>query len=131
MTPQRRLILELLEDANTHLDAEAVYQRAREFDQYASLATVYRTLNLLMRVGIIEQRFLDQERTRSYYEITGGEHYHFTCLDCGKVIEFETSLVDQIKAELREKYGLVVQRARIHFEGTCLDCNDCPNIDGE
>ncbi|MBN1284195.1 MAG: transcriptional repressor [Anaerolineae bacterium] len=127
MTAQRRLVLEILEAANSHLDAEMLHQHARERDQSISLATVYRTLNLLHRAGIIEQRFLDQDHSRGYYEIHDeSEHFHFTCLTCGKVIEFETDLVAQIRAELLEKYGVIVENTRIHFEGRCTRHPDCP-----
>ncbi len=126
MTSQRRLILEILETAGEHLDAEALYRCARARDASISLATVYRTLNLLHKAGIIEQRFLDQDRSRGYYEVRHeGEHFHFTCLNCGKVIEFETDLVAQIRDELRERHGLEVKYTSIHFEGTCLHPTDC------
>lgn len=133
VTPQRRLILKLLEEAGEHLDAGKLYQHARTHDQSISLATVYRTLSLLLKAGLVEQRFLDQDRSRSYYEIAEDEHFHFTCLDCGKVIEFETDLVAKICEELHEKCGLEVQYTRVHFEGTCShypDCDNCPFENG-
>lgn len=121
MTSQRRLILETLENACGHLDAETLYQHASERDQSISLATVYRTLNLLHKAGIIEQRYLDQDHSRGYYEICDeSEHFHFTCSECGKVIEFESDLVAKIRAELRERYGVEVKHTNIHFEGVCI-----------
>lgn len=122
MTMQRRLILEALEETEEHLDAERLYQRLRARDQSVSLATVYRTLHLLYQAGLIEQRFLDGDQSRGYYEIRDEEHYHFTCRQCGRVIEFESELVEQISQALTAQHGVQVQRARVHFEGLCADC---------
>ncbi|MCZ7542382.1 MAG: transcriptional repressor [Anaerolineae bacterium] len=129
VTPQRKLILQILDDADTHLDANAVYQRARERDRAASMATVYRTLNVLLDAGLVQQRFFDANRNRAYYERNDKEHFHFTCTTCGKVIEFETKLVAQLCNQLRERYGLYTQHVSLQLEGTCsgkLGCADCP-----
>jgi Fe2+ or Zn2+ uptake regulation protein len=123
MTPQRRLIIGLLERANDHLDAEGLYHLAHERDRSISLATVYRTLNVLKDAGLIEQRYFSREHGREYYEPSGAsEHYHFTCKMCGQVTEFETTLVDEIKAELEANLEATVHHACICFEGVCKTC---------
>ncbi len=122
VTAQRRLILEALEEADEHLDAETLYQRLRKRDRSIGLATVYRTLNVLHQAGLIEQRYLDQDHSRGYYEVHTDEHYHFTCRQCGKVVEFETDLVATMRRELRERYGAQVEVAALHLEGLCADC---------
>ncbi len=133
MTAQRRLILQTLEQhVGQHLDAEALHQHARTQDQSISLATVYRTVNVLLEAGLIEQRFLGHDRSRAYYEIRHEEHFHLTCLDCGQVIEFETDLVDQIRTELEARYGLEIIHTSIHFQARCPrypKCASCPPED--
>ncbi len=123
VTPQRQLVLEVVETSPEHLDAEAIYQRVREKDPHISLATVYRTLAVLNDMGLIEQRFLARNHAREYYEPVGApEHHHFTCLGCRKVIEFQSSRVKQMRAELQRELGLEIAHACICLEGYCRPC---------
>jgi Fur family transcriptional regulator, ferric uptake regulator len=123
ITPQRQIVLEVVENSAEHLDAEAVYRRAHTKDPHISLATVYRTLAVLKDEGLIEQRFLARDHTREHYEPVGApEHYHFTCLDCRQVIEFQSPRVNQLRAELQAELGLHVLRACLCLEGYCQTC---------
>jgi Fe2+ or Zn2+ uptake regulation protein len=123
LTPQRRLILEVLESSAEHLDAEAVYDQAKTLDPNVSLATVYRTLAVFKEMGLIEEHRLGQEH--SHYESVRDEpHYHFTCLNCGRVTEFDTPLVAQIEQELSERTGVRVTSAHLHLSGYCPQCQD-------
>ncbi len=122
LTPQRRTILQVLDDSDIHLDAEALYHQAKERDPRISLATVYRTLAVLKEIGLVQQRHLSHEDQRGYYEIADPQHYHFTCLSCGQVIEFDTPLITQIQRELADDLGVQVIRARLHLEGYCAAC---------
>ena len=121
LTHQRELILEALEKSNKHLDAEAIHDRVKQEDPDISLATVYRTLTLLKELGLVEVHSLGTERSR--YESAGDTpHYHFTCITCGKVIEFDTPLVTRVGEELSEREGIRVTEAHLHVEGYCAEC---------
>jgi Fur family ferric uptake transcriptional regulator len=122
LTSQRLLLLEVLTECQDHLDAEAIYTLAKERDPNISLATVYRTLKVLKEEGIVQERLLDRERQKHHYEMAAQAHYHFTCLECGQVIEFESSLIEQACAELADRLNLDVVHARVHLEGYCTDC---------
>ena len=99
LTPQRRLILQVLEESDGHLDADALYDRVKARDPDVSLATVYRTLAVLREIGLVEEHHLGQDH--GHYEAVGqAPHYHFTCRCCGRVIEFDTPLVSQIGQDL-------------------------------
>lgn len=124
LTSQRRTILEVLDQSQAHLDAEEVYRQAKEHDPNISLATVYRTLAALTQLGLIQQRHLTRNDQRGYYEITDRRHFHFTCLRCGRVIEFDTPLITQIERDLVEEMGVHVNRARLYLEGFCAVCID-------
>src|SRR3989304_3934493 len=114
VTPQRQLVLEVVETSPEHLDAEAIYQRVREKDPQISLATVYRTLAVLKDMGLIEQSYLARNHARAHYEPVGSpEHYHFTCLGCRKVIEFQSPRVTQMTTELHRDLGVEVAHACI------------------
>jgi Fe2+ or Zn2+ uptake regulation protein len=121
VTRQRRIVLRALEESDGHLDAEALHDRARVHDPDVSLATVYRTLAVLKEMGLVEEHRLGEEH--SHYEPVRDEpHYHFTCRHCGRVIEFETPLVERIRKELSDKKGVSVLAAHLHVSGYCSDC---------
>jgi Fe2+ or Zn2+ uptake regulation protein len=129
LTPQRRIILEVLDESESHLDAEGVYHRAKARDPNISLATVYRTLAALQEIGLVQQRHLMRADQRGYYEVTNQQHYHFTCLRCGRVIEFDTPLITEIQSAVAEEMGVKVLQARLYLEGychVCLDSNSPP-----
>jgi Fe2+ or Zn2+ uptake regulation protein len=122
LTSQRRLLLEVLTERDDHLDAEAIYALAKKRDPNISLATVYRTLKVLKEVGVVQERILDREGQRHHYELTTEAHYHFTCLKCGRVIEFESALIEQASDELAKRLQLDVVHTRVHLDGYCPDC---------
>jgi Fur family ferric uptake transcriptional regulator len=123
VTPQRLLVFRILQESGEHLDAEAVHARGRKHDSDLSLATVYRTLNKLEEVGLVEQCHLARNHRRAYYAATGKEaHDHFVCLGCGRVIELHTSCLDQAARELSEHWSAVVTFARVYLEGYCAEC---------
>jgi Fe2+ or Zn2+ uptake regulation protein len=117
------LILDVLKRSNDHLEADAVYDIARKRAPGLSLATVYRTLALLKEMELVEEHRLGEGH--SHYEAVQEEpHYHFTCQRCGKVIEFETPLVAEIKRRLCEREGIQVTKAHLHMTGYCRDCQN-------
>jgi Fe2+ or Zn2+ uptake regulation protein len=123
LTPQRRLILQVLEESNGHPDADALYDQVKTRDPNVSLATVYRTLAVLREIGLVEEHRLGQDH--GHYEAVHQEpHYHFTCLRCGKVIEFGTALVAQIEQELYEREGVRATSTHLHVNGYCAQCRD-------
>ena len=122
LTSQRRLILEVLEESDEHLDAEALYEQVKVHDPDVSLATIYRTLAVFKEVGLIEKHRLGEEH--GHYEAVRDEpHYHFTCLGCGEVIEFDAPLVARIEQELSER-GVRVTNTHLHVSGHCAQCKD-------
>jgi Fe2+ or Zn2+ uptake regulation protein len=122
LTSQRRTVLEVLDQSESHLDAEEVYQRAKEQDPNISLATVYRTLTTLRELGLVHQRHLTRDEQRHSYEIADRQHYHFSCVECGRVIEFDTPLMVQIQDQLASEIGAEVIQARLYLEGYCREC---------
>jgi len=123
LTAQRRLILQVLEESDGHLDADALYDRVKARDPDVSLATVYRTLAVLREIGLVEEHRLGEDH--GHYEAVREEpHYHFTCLRCGKVIEFDTPLMAQVEQGLCEQEGVRVTSTHLHVSGYCVQCRD-------
>jgi len=121
LTTQRRLLLELLREADGHVDAKELYRRATVRDESISPATVYRSLNLFKELGLIDEMRLD--KVRCYYEIKQSpEHQHLVCQGCGKVIEFESPLVRKLMDTVRRKYGFKTAKVELYLEGCCQEC---------
>ncbi len=123
VTPQRRLILKALAEGGEHLDAAALYDRVRAYDSGVSLATIYRTLGVLTEMGLVEGHHLGSDQSR-YEVVDSGPHYHFSCLRCGKVIEFTTPWVERIVRDLRERRGIDAVRTHLHISGYCAACHE-------
>jgi len=123
LTIQRRLLLNLVHDAKGHIDAKELYRRANSQDESISLATVYRSLHLFKDLGLVEERRLGQLR-RCYELKRSAEHQHLVCRDCGKVIEFETPVVQELINKVQRERRFNVTRAELCLEGYCRQCSE-------
>jgi Fur family transcriptional regulator, ferric uptake regulator len=120
-TAQRRLLLELIEKAQGHVDAGELYLQAREMESTISLSTVYRNLKLFKELGLVEERHFAEDH--HHYEAKAKiEHYHLFCLGCGRVTEFVNPLVEQLKHEVCREHGFDVTDTEVNMSGYCSDC---------
>ena len=132
VTLQRQIVLNVIETAEKHLDAETIFQRAREKDPNISLATVYRTLAVLTEMGLVDRSYLARNHEREHYEPVGApKHHHFTCQDCHQVIEFQSPGLSQLICQLQEELGVEVLHACICVEGYCPECAAKHNVEKE
>ena len=123
MTSQRRLLLELLRDAEGHIDAKELYRRASAMDESIGQATVYRSLNLFKELGLIDEMRLG--KIRCYYEIKESpEHQHLICRGCGKVMEFQSPHFQKLIEAVRQEHGFKVTKAELYLEGYCPECEE-------
>lgn len=131
MTDQRAAVLRVLAESEAHLDAEGIWLRAKDYDPSINLATVYRTLALLKEMGLIDPRTLAPDRRRQFFEPANKpDHYHFTCLGCGRVEEFQSDLLDRGRTQIAIQHGWRITSARISFEGYCERCNATSSEEG-
>src|SRR5688500_14795024 len=107
MTQQRDVLLDVIEHAGEHLDADGLYRLARERDNRISLSTVYRTLSLLKRHDLVDELHLSEEH-HHYEAKSGAHHYHFVCASCGAVKEFSGGAADRLREELLREHGFRV-----------------------
>ncbi len=124
MTQQRQGILRVMDDAEQHLDAGSILERARKIDPAVHRVTVYRTLDLLKKYSLIDELDLLHLRgDQHYYESHGPrDHIHVACLRCGKVREFESRLYEQLKQQIESDFGMRVTVARTEVGGYCAEC---------
>ena len=121
VTNQRALILEIIRHGRGHLDADEVYRRARERQAQISLSTVYRTLRLFRKLGLVEEVHFDD--AHHHYEVKPpAEHHHLVCLGCGRVIEFHYPLSRYVKRNVPEAKGFKVIETEIRMTGYCPKC---------
>ena len=124
MTRQRRILLELLDRSGRHLDADSLYNMAKERDPKLNRVTVYRTLKLLKAGGLVDELDLMHfEGDQHYYETKlKQEHAHVVCLRCGKVDEFFGEPIQRIRRQVESSLGFQIVSARTEIGGYCPDC---------
>ncbi len=126
MTRQRRTILSIVETATQHLDASQILRRAHKLDPQIDRVTVYRTLNLLKRHGLVDELdLMHLEGEKHFYERRPKrDHLHMACLRCGKIFEFESSLFDRLKAQIQRECQFHIVVTRMELGGYCSQCRE-------
>ena len=124
LTRQRRLLLDLIDHSGRHLDAESLYQLAKEKDPRLNRVTVYRTLKLLKAGGLVDELdLMHYGGDQHYYETRlKQEHAHIICLGCGKVEEFFGEPLQEIRRQVESDFGFEVALARTEIGGYCPHC---------
>ena len=123
ITSQRALILEVIRHGQGHLDADEVYRRAREEQARLSLSTVYRTLQTLKKLDLVEEVHFDE--AHHHYEIkVSTEHHHLVCLGCGQVIEFQYPLTRLVKRQVTEAKDFEITGSEVRITGYCPTCRE-------
>jgi Fur family transcriptional regulator, ferric uptake regulator len=124
MTGQRRAILNVIETTRKHLDAGQILRRARKLDPAIDRSTVYRTLDLLKRHGLIDELdLMHLEGEKHYYERKlNRDHIHLACLRCGKITEFVSDLFESLKSQIEKECGHRIVVARLEIGGYCSRC---------
>ena len=121
-TNQRALILKIIRQGQGHLDADEIYRRAREKQPRPSLSTVYRTLQRLKKLGLVEELHFD-EAHHHYEPKPPSEHHHLVCLGCGRVIEFQYPLYRHVKKNVPEAKDFEIVETEVRMTGYCPKCH--------
>ncbi len=124
MTRQRQVLLDLIDKAGVHLDAEQLYRLAKQKDPKINRVTVYRTISMLKDVGLVDELdLMHWSGGQHYYETRlKQEHAHVICLRCGKVEEFYGEPLQKIRRQVEGLFGFQVVLARTEVGGYCADC---------
>lgn len=120
VTPQRLLILDILQHSDRHLTADDIHSRLRERFPALDISTVYRTLETLTNLGMVQRVSLGE--THDHYEWVDVPHYHVICRRCGATTHFSDDLLDQLRALLGERLQFQVERAYVEVFGLCAGC---------
>jgi Fur family ferric uptake transcriptional regulator len=124
LTRQRQILLDLIDKTGQHLDAERLYQLAREQDPKLNRVTVYRTLKLLKEEGLVDELdLMHQAGEQHFYETRQKqEHAHIICLSCGKVEEYFGDPLKKLRREIETTFGFNILLTRTEVGGYCSHC---------
>ena len=132
MTEQRRAILSVMETASKHLDASQILRKAQKIDASVDRSTVYRTLRLLKRQGLIDELDLMHINGEGHYyeRRLERDHIHMACLRCGKIIEFVSDGFEQLKQQVEKDCRFRVLVSRLEIGGYCSACRGSQESNG-
>ncbi len=125
LTPQREATVRvLLENEEDHLSAEDVYLLVKEKYPEIGLATVYRTLELLTELKIVDKVNFGDGVARYDLRKEGENHFHhhLVCIECGSVEEIQEDLLDDVEEIVEERWHFIVKDHRLTFHGICREC---------
>ncbi len=125
MTPQREIILKIFQELpeGEHLSADALHEILAETGSDISISTVYRTVKLMARMGILRELELGDQH--KYYEINRpgpDHHHHLICVTCSKMIEFRSDLILKTSAKVALDEGFRLLDCQLVVHALCPDC---------
>jgi Fur family transcriptional regulator, ferric uptake regulator len=120
ITPQRRMIVDLIHDNVTHLTAEDIIKHVQEHMPGVNKSTVYRTLDILEKTGCVYKSEMGDHVI--YHHAEEGHHHHLVCEKCGRTMECAEDIVVPFQKSLREKYGFEVHLQHLVMNGLCDKC---------
>lgn len=130
-TSSRCAILEVFEEKKKHLSAEEVYDCLREKRKKIGIATVYRNLDLLLRMGIL--RKVNFGDGKEHYEMIrqASRHHHLICTQCGGVVDCggtgEERFLEHLREKFEREYHFRVDSYHVYFYGLCARCQKSRN----
>ena len=122
LTPQRQLILEAVHELG-HATPESVHHHVRERAAGINITTVYRTLELLEELGLVNHTHLSHG-SPTYHAAGEDQHVHLVCRNCGSISEVDPSVMQPVTDRLRDEKGFRVDVGHVSLFGECGDCKD-------
>jgi Fur family ferric uptake transcriptional regulator len=123
LTRQRRAVLAVVASSEEHLSPAEVYEKAKSICPEIGLTTVYRTLDILAKLGVIKRVHLDKS-CHSYAPASQGHRHYLVCTDCGSVVEFDggdlSALLDAVSAQT----GFEIEGHWLQLFGRCPVCQE-------
>jgi Fur family ferric uptake transcriptional regulator len=129
-TLARKVILDLLSNTSKHMSAKEIYTSISNLYPGIGLSTIYRTLDLLARSGLINKLDIGDGKSRYEFrsDIKKAHHHHLVCIKCGKIIDYsdftdqELKLFIEAEKKIAGKYDFQVREHSIEFYGFCKNC---------
>jgi Fur family ferric uptake transcriptional regulator len=126
-TSARQKILDAALELREHFEAEQVLYLLRERGLKVGKATVYRTLPLLVDCGILKQVRFDVKQAHYEYAFGEAPHDHMVCRRCGRIVEFGSDEVLELRSRIAQRHHFHVTSHRFQLSGLCWECSvKCP-----
>lgn len=122
VTPQRLRVAEILFGTHRHVSAHEILGSLRAERATIGKATVYRTLDLLLKAGLIREHDFGEGFRRYEPRPTRPRHEHLVCTRCGKVIEFESKEIERVEADVAALHRFRAEHHKVEIYGHCEDC---------
>ncbi|MEU4806687.1 transcriptional repressor [Actinosynnema sp. NPDC023587] len=119
MTPQRQSVLDAVRELR-HATPEQICRRVQVTAPTVNITTIYRTLGLLARLGLVRHTHLGHGAP--HYSVAEHEHVHLVCHRCGQVAEVPCDLLSPLGGTLRGEFGFELDAGHLALSGTCRDC---------
>jgi Fur family ferric uptake transcriptional regulator len=123
ITQQREAVAQVVFSATGHLSVEEIEQRLRQGEERIGKATIYRTLDLLVKSKLVEEHDFGEGFKRYEHRLSRQPvHEHLICIECGTVLEFRSDEVARIEQRVLSDHGFEPTRHRLEIYGLCRDC---------
>ncbi len=122
LTRQRQVILEVFLKMDGHPSPEEIHKEIRRKGYRLSLATIYRTLKMLLEAGFVRKLEFGDGQSRYERQKEGNQHLHMICKCCGQTLEAPAMDVDWLFEELAEKHAFVLHSYTTYLYGLCNAC---------
>lgn len=125
VTHQREIIALAVFSSEAHLSVEEIEKDLRGSGNRIGKATIYRTLDLLVRSRLVVEHDFGEGFKRYEHRFSRESVFeHLICLECGKVIEFQSREVPEVKARVTAAHGFKPTRHKLEIYGLCKACQD-------
>ena len=121
ITPQREMIVEAIAHGGNHINAEEVFAQIHKRTHSVNIATVYRTLDLLVEQGLANRIDLGEGKV-IYATYQHGPHIHLVCRQCGQVTDANQAMLSSLNRRLQSEYQFSADLQHISILGLCHDC---------
>ncbi|MBI2908654.1 MAG: transcriptional repressor [Chloroflexi bacterium] len=123
LTSQRLAVLAAIASGEGHMTPEAVHERVRQVQPGVGLVTVYRTLNMLVDLGLVCEVHVG-DSCRSFVISPAEHHDHLVCSECGKVVDFAGCGLGSLESRLAHETGFAIDSHLLEFLGRCPSCRN-------
>lgn len=125
VTTQREVVASVVFDSEGHLSVDDIENRLRDRGERIGKATIYRTLDLLVRSRLVTEHDFGEGFKRYEHRLSQHPiHEHLICLECGKVEEFESRELYRVENRVRSEHGFLPVRRRLEIYGLCRECHE-------
>lgn len=121
ITNQRKIILKYLVNSHAHPTAKKIFEDLNEEDQNISLATVYNTLDALIKAKLVID-IEDKKTAEHHFDYFGSPHYHIICDNCGKIIDGFSFDFTELMMAAKKDSNYLIKEAHVEVHGLCPDC---------